>query len=183
MKPVNLHHLRQHHTRLEAALKHRQIQEMIQKKSVSISTIAYLKSVLKGLTAEHPRGGKGLDIERLDVHAQEIVGIAGISGNGQKELVEVLAGQRPASGGEVLVPWVPTIVTALDLAARQVYLDPPEGLLELANPTAEERAAHLGFVQLLAERMDRAARAVSAVNAVSVRPAGARTASSASKRR
>jgi hypothetical protein len=31
MKPVNLHDLRQHHTRLEAALKHRQIQEMIQK--------------------------------------------------------------------------------------------------------------------------------------------------------
>ena len=59
--------------------------------------------VLKGLTAEHPRGGKGLDIERLDVHAQEIVGIAGISGNGQKELVEVLAGQRPSSGGEILV--------------------------------------------------------------------------------
>ena len=59
--------------------------------------------VLKDLTAEHPRGGKGLRIERLEVHKREIVGIAGISGNGQKELVEVLAGQRPATGGEVLV--------------------------------------------------------------------------------
>ena len=31
----------------------------------------------------------------LKVKAGEIVGIAGVSGNGQKELVEVLAGQRP----------------------------------------------------------------------------------------
>ena len=32
----------------------------------------------------------------LTVHAGEIVGIAGVSGNGQSELVEVLAGQRAA---------------------------------------------------------------------------------------
>ena len=59
--------------------------------------------VLKDLTAEHPRLAEGIAIERLEVHEREIVGIAGISGNGQKELVEVLAGQRPATGGEVLV--------------------------------------------------------------------------------
>ena len=33
----------------------------------------------------------------------EIVGIAGVSGNGQRELVQVLAGQRMASGGRVMV--------------------------------------------------------------------------------
>ncbi len=37
----------------------------------------------------------------LSVHAGEIVGVAGVSGNGQRELVEVLAGQREASGGEI----------------------------------------------------------------------------------
>ena len=37
------------------------------------------------------------------MHSGEIVGIAGISGNGQKEFVEVLAGQRPRDGGEVMV--------------------------------------------------------------------------------
>ena len=39
----------------------------------------------------------------LTVHAHEIVGIAGVSGNGQKELVEVLGGQRPAESGEIIV--------------------------------------------------------------------------------
>jgi simple sugar transport system ATP-binding protein len=37
----------------------------------------------------------------FSVRAGEIFGIAGIDGNGQKELAEVLAGQVPASGGSV----------------------------------------------------------------------------------
>ena len=37
-------------------------------------------------------------ISSLDVHAGEIVGVAGVSGNGQRELVEVLAGQRGDEG-------------------------------------------------------------------------------------
>ena len=42
----------------------------------------------------------GLD---LKVQAGEIVGIAGVSGNGQSELVEVLSGQRPITLGQVLI--------------------------------------------------------------------------------
>ena len=34
----------------------------------------------------------------LDVRAGEIVGVAGVQGNGQTELVEVITGLRPASG-------------------------------------------------------------------------------------
>jgi len=37
------------------------------------------------------------------VRAGEIFGIAGIDGNGQKELAEVLSGQMPASGGAILL--------------------------------------------------------------------------------
>jgi general nucleoside transport system ATP-binding protein len=37
----------------------------------------------------------------FDVHAGEIVGIAGVEGNGQTELIEVLAGLGRASGGSV----------------------------------------------------------------------------------
>ena len=37
------------------------------------------------------------------MRAREIVGIAGVSGNGQRQLVEVLAGQRDAVAGEIRV--------------------------------------------------------------------------------
>ena len=37
----------------------------------------------------------------LDVRAGEIVGIVGVEGNGQTELVEVIAGLRAATGGEI----------------------------------------------------------------------------------
>ena len=43
---------------------------------------------------------KGLD---LQVHAGEIVGIAGIDGNGQTELVEILTGLRKATRGEATI--------------------------------------------------------------------------------
>jgi simple sugar transport system ATP-binding protein len=39
----------------------------------------------------------------LTVKSGEIVGIAGVSGNGQRQLVEVLAGQREAEGGKIRV--------------------------------------------------------------------------------
>ncbi len=39
----------------------------------------------------------------LDVHAGEVLGIAGVQGNGQTELVEVLTGLRHATGGRVLL--------------------------------------------------------------------------------
>ena len=43
---------------------------------------------------------QGLD---LTVHAGEIVGVAGVSGNGQRELMEALVGQRATEGGSVHV--------------------------------------------------------------------------------
>jgi simple sugar transport system ATP-binding protein len=39
----------------------------------------------------------------LDVYAGEVLGIAGVQGNGQTELVEVLTGLRQATGGRVLL--------------------------------------------------------------------------------
>jgi simple sugar transport system ATP-binding protein len=49
------------------------------------------------------RGATALRGVSLEVRAGEIVGIAGVEGNGQSELVEVLTGLRKATGGTVLV--------------------------------------------------------------------------------
>jgi simple sugar transport system ATP-binding protein len=58
------------------------------------------------LRAENLRHVDARGVERLrgvslSVRAGEIVGIAGVAGNGQSELLEVLAGLKPLSGGAV----------------------------------------------------------------------------------
>ncbi len=49
--------------------------------------------------------GPGVILERvsLEVRAGEILGLAGVSGNGQRELAEIIAGVRKRSGGELAV--------------------------------------------------------------------------------
>jgi simple sugar transport system ATP-binding protein len=55
---------------------------------------------INGLSVENDIGIEVVRDFNLTVHDGEIVGIAGVSGNGQKQLVEVLAGQRqPLRGG------------------------------------------------------------------------------------
>jgi len=57
--------------------------------------------VVKGLTL-HDSVGRGLltDIS-LAVHSGEVVGIAGVEGNGQAELVEAIMGMRTPTAGEI----------------------------------------------------------------------------------
>ena len=57
---------------------------------------------LENQRARRRRRDRGLR-RSLEVRGGEIVGIAGVSGNGQRELVEVLAGQREAESGEIRV--------------------------------------------------------------------------------
>lgn len=58
---------------------------------------------LQKLSARDDAGVIAVSDVSLAVRAGEIVGIAGVSGNGQRQLVEVLAGQREAESGEMLV--------------------------------------------------------------------------------
>src|SRR5882757_2308490 len=53
---------------------------------------------IERLDARNDAGERALHEVSLTVKSGEIVGIAGVSGNGQRQLVEVLAGQREASG-------------------------------------------------------------------------------------
>ena len=56
-----------------------------------------------GLTAFDDRGNKALDSVSLTVGEGEIVGVAGVSGNGQRELAETISGMRPFSAGTITV--------------------------------------------------------------------------------
>jgi simple sugar transport system ATP-binding protein len=56
-----------------------------------------------GLSATGAHGLAALHDVSLEVHAGEIVGVAGVSGNGQTELAEVLSGMRVPSAGSVMV--------------------------------------------------------------------------------
>ncbi|RZL87078.1 MAG: ABC transporter ATP-binding protein [Variovorax sp.] len=56
-----------------------------------------------GLQARGDRGTLAVHGLSLQVRAGEILGVAGVSGNGQRELVEALVGQRPRLAGRVTV--------------------------------------------------------------------------------
>lgn len=58
---------------------------------------------VKGLSLEDETGGKLLDGIDLSVRSGEIVGIAGLDGNGQRELVRALAGLEPEATGSISV--------------------------------------------------------------------------------
>ena len=62
-----------------------------------------VRIAVETLSANDADGAEAVRGVSLAVRGGEIVGIAGVSGNGQSELVEVLAGQREATGGRMLV--------------------------------------------------------------------------------
>src|SRR5256714_10886958 len=57
----------------------------------------------------HAQSDRGLEVLHgvtFDVHAGEILGIAGVEGNGQSELVEVLTGMRKITSGKITITQV-----------------------------------------------------------------------------
>jgi simple sugar transport system ATP-binding protein len=56
---------------------------------------------VSGLTADDKRHQPALRGVDFQVRAGEVLGVAGVQGNGQTELVEVLTGLRPPTGGSV----------------------------------------------------------------------------------
>ncbi|HYT52391.1 MAG TPA: ABC transporter ATP-binding protein [Gaiellaceae bacterium] len=59
----------------------------------------------------------GLEAVSLALREGEVIGVAGMDGNGQRALAEVVAGERPASSGEVRLYGAP--VQRLGVSARQ----------------------------------------------------------------
>jgi len=79
---------------------------------------------IEGLRAQGDRGPEMLRGVSLDVRAGEIVGIAGVSGNGQRELAECLAGLRKLTAGRIHLDGrdVTTASARERMAAGQAYI-------------------------------------------------------------
>ncbi|SFA92974.1 simple sugar transport system ATP-binding protein [Rhizobium sp. NFR07] len=89
---------------------------------------------VKNLTVKDGRGVTMVDDVSFDVRAGEIVGIAGVAGNGQSELLEALAGIRKPVSGQILVDG--KVVEAAD----------PALLRQLGLAHIPEDRHHMGLV-------------------------------------
>jgi len=74
------------------------------------------------------RGTTAVNELSLKVRRGEIVGVAGISGNGQKELIEALLGQRRFLSGKISVNGVPYRATRTEMLQQKVFSLPEEPL-------------------------------------------------------
>ncbi|HEX7867832.1 MAG TPA: ABC transporter ATP-binding protein [Variovorax sp.] len=101
-----------HHCRVPETSPAQLAQAMMGGEQAAASTPAARKPVpanapvalkVEGLKAQGDRGTLALHDLSLSVRAGEILGVAGVSGNGQRELVEALVGQRPRLAGKVTV--------------------------------------------------------------------------------
>jgi simple sugar transport system ATP-binding protein len=81
-----------------------------------------------GLRVENDLGLPAVHDLSLEVPAGCIVGIAGVSGNGQRELVQALTGQRARAGGIVTVFGEPFLATRADYRRHRVAALPEEPL-------------------------------------------------------
>jgi simple sugar transport system ATP-binding protein len=83
---------------------------------------------VRNLTVRNDKGLTAVSAVSLCVNAGEIVGIAGVSGNGQTEFVEALAGQRAEEDGEILVDGRSYARSRQEMRALGVFLLPEEPL-------------------------------------------------------
>jgi simple sugar transport system ATP-binding protein len=108
---------------------------------------------IQGIHADKDNGLEAVKGVDLTVNSGEIVGIAGISGNGQRELVEVLAGQRQATSGQVIVNGAVYRATRAEMYKNRVFVLPEE-------PLRNACVAHMSVAENLALRtFDRAPEA------------------------
>jgi simple sugar transport system ATP-binding protein len=101
---------------------------------------------VRDLSVDDDRGLPAVRDVSLSVRAGEIVGIAGVEGNGQSELIEAITGLRSASSGEVAVAGQvvphPTARRMLDVGVGHIPEDRQRRGLVLEFSIAENIALH-----------------------------------------
>jgi ABC-type uncharacterized transport system ATPase subunit len=83
---------------------------------------------IAGLNALDDGGQAAVRDLSFACHAGEIVGIAGVSGNGQRQLVEVLAGQREPESGTIRIGGEPYRATRKEMRRHHLSCLPEEPL-------------------------------------------------------
>jgi general nucleoside transport system ATP-binding protein len=101
---------------------------------------------LRNVNVNDDRGLPAVRDVSFDVHAGEIVGLAGVEGNGQSELIEAITGLRAAHSGEVVVGGRsishPTARKMLDAGVGHIPEDRQRRGLVLEFTIAENIALH-----------------------------------------
>ncbi len=86
------------------------------------------KLAINGLNALDDSGQPAVRDVTLSICSGEIVGVAGVSGNGQRQLIEVLAGQREAESGQVFLQGEPYHATRQEMRRANLSVLPEEPL-------------------------------------------------------
>jgi general nucleoside transport system ATP-binding protein len=102
---------------------------------------------IAGVFADGDDGRPAIEGISLKVHAGEIVGIAGVSGNGQSALVETLSGQRPMRLGQLSIRGEDFLPDRPSMARLKVFGLPEEPLKNatVANMSVAENMAFRTF--------------------------------------
>jgi len=77
--------------------------EVLMQYKVREAEIGQPRLRIEGLRAQSDRGTEALRGVTLEVRSGEILGLAGVSGNGQRELAEAIFGLRPITGGQIFI--------------------------------------------------------------------------------
>lgn len=133
------------------------------------------------LKVANDRGVNAVDGTNFRVAKGEIIGIAGVSGNGQKELVEALAGQRELTNGEIIVHGELFHHSREEMNRHKIFLLPEEPLINACVRTmtvAENMAirdfdrSDDGHRRLFVNRAKMQIRAVDLINKFKVKTQG-----------
>jgi simple sugar transport system ATP-binding protein len=90
---------------------------------------------VREVSALNDREHQALRSVSFEVRAGEIVGLAGVSGNGQREIAEVIAGLRPSTAGEV------------DLCGQTLTGKSPRQIMELGLSYIPEERMRDGMIR------------------------------------
>ena len=143
-----------------------------------------VRLTVSGLTVANPGGSASpalVDDVSLTLHRGEILGIAGVAGNGQVELAEALTGCRPASGSFVLdgtdlagrptADWLHAGVVYVPEDRQRDGILPGAGITENLVLGSQRRRSSGGFINWSQARSE----AVRAIDEFSVKTPSAAT--------